>query len=138
MIETREEYEYCKERGYEPLRDARFPMSHELRLELQREFFGRGNNEENNLRFYKRAWEVAEPKVCENCGRPLYKYASWSVSHILSRGAHPELAYDLRNFNLLCYSCHCAWELPTTRKEMTIYNKNEKTIKLLKDEYGIK
>lgn len=135
-IETREEYDYCVSRGYEPLRDKRFDLDHDLRVEIQREKFGRGNKEENNIRFYHYAWKIAEPKVCEECGRRLEGYSSVFISHICSRGAHPELAYDLRNFNLLCHRCHSLWESPITRKGMRIYNKNLRTIEQLKKEYA--
>lgn len=134
-ISSREEYDYARGRGYEPLRDRRFDIEHNLRIEIQRDLFGRGNKEENNIKFYHYAWDISRIRVCENCGRPLDGYSSIHISHILSRGANPHLAYDLRNFNLLCYECHQTWENPLTRKGMRIYNKNEETINLLKKEY---
>lgn len=134
-VNTREEYDYCVMRGFEPLRDKWFDLDHKLRLELQEEKFGRGNKEENNIRFYRYAWKIAEPKVCEECGLPLREYSSVFISHICSRGAHSNLAYDLRNFNLLCHKCHETWENPLTRKDMKIYLKNEKIIQKLKREY---
>ena len=45
MITTREEYDYVVSRGYEPLTDARFPMEHSLRVEIQKEKFGGSNAE---------------------------------------------------------------------------------------------
>lgn len=137
-IETREEYDYCASRGYEPLRDKRFDLDHDLRIEIQREKFGRGNKEENNIRFYHYAWKIAEPKVCEECGKPLNAYSSVFISHCCSRGAYPDLAYDLRNFCLLCYEHHQMYENPITRKGMRIYDKTERIReKLLKEYRGL-
>lgn len=135
VIKTRQDYDAFKALGYEPLRDTHFSMNHSLRVEIQKEIFGVGNKEENNIRFYRYAWKVANPKNCENCGVPLERYSSVHISHILSRGAHPNMAYDLRNFNLLCYRCHEQWESPLTREGMRIYTKNQRIIEKLRKEY---
>lgn len=136
-ISTREEYDYCVARGYEPLRDMRFPMDINLRKEIQEEKFGKGNHRANNMRFYRYAWGICKDKVCEECRRPLYEFSPTFISHILSRGAHPACAYDCRNFNLLCLNCHSVWE-NGDRENMRIYTKNQEIIKALKkDYYGI-
>lgn len=51
MITTREEYEYCLLRGIDPLIDTRISMSHDLRVEIQKEKFGK-NNANGNSKFY--------------------------------------------------------------------------------------
>ena len=135
MITTREEYDYVVSRGYEPLIDARFPMEHSLRVEIQKEKFG-GNNAEGNAKFYK--WCLAhKPNICEECGKPIRYASATNVSHILTRGSHPECAHDPRNANILCFECHSRWEHTTTRKGMNICHKNEKTIEMLKKEYNL-
>lgn len=133
-ITTREEYEYAVSKGYEPMRDRHFTMDIKLRRELQKEKYP-SNTEENNIKFYHYAWKIAKPKVCEECGMPLLQYSSSFISHICSRGAYPEMAYDLRNFNILCQSCHNKWENPITRQTMRIRFKNQKLIETLKREY---
>lgn len=135
-IESEEEYAYCISRGIEPMRDRHFQMDIGLRRKLQQEKFGRGNTERGNLKFYRYAWEISKIRVCEECGKPLYDYSSVHISHILSRGAYAECAYDLRNFNLLCFECHQNWENSLSRTEMRIYNKNLRTIEELKRDYG--
>ena len=135
MITTREEYDYVVSRGYEPLIDARFPMEHSLRVEIQKEKFG-GNNAEGNAKFYK--WCIEhKPNICEECGKPIRYASATNVSHILTRGSHPECAHDPRNANILCFECHSRWEHTTTRKGMNICHKNEKTIEILKKEYNL-
>ena len=95
MITTREEYDYVVSRGYEPLIDARFPMEHSLRVEIQKEKFG-GNNAEGNAKFYK--WCIEhKPNICEECGKPIRYASATNVSHILTRGSHPECSHDPRN-----------------------------------------
>ena len=135
MITTREEYDYAVSRGYEPLLDARIPMSIELRKEVQREKFGK-NSVENNSKFYRWCLEH-KPNICEECGKPIRYASATNVSHILTRGAFPEMAYDCRNTNILGFECHSRWEHTTTRKGMNICHKNEKTIEMLKKEYNL-
>lgn len=132
MIETREEYDYAVNRGYDPLDDARFPMAIALRKEIQKEKFG-GNNREANSRFYRYIIERRE-WVCEECGRYIAYPCAVNVSHILTRGAHPEKAHDPRNVNFLCFDCHQLWE-NGDREKMRIYRKNQQTIQQLKHEY---
>lgn len=135
-ITSREDYEKLKQRGIDALFYQRnFTLEHSLRVELQEELFGKGNHEASNIKFYRHAWNHKEVHKCENCMKPLPKYSATFVSHILSRGAHPETAYDLRNFNILCKECHAKWENPTLREDMKIYNRNNAIIKILKKEY---
>lgn len=135
MITTIEEYEYCLSRGYDPLVDERFPMSHDLRTKIQRERFGK-NTQEADQRFYKYCL-THKLLVCEECGKPILHPGAINCSHILSRGAFPEMAFDARNVNILCAEHHAIWE-NGDRKRMQIYWKNNKTIQKLKKEYGTK
>ena len=137
LISERWEYDYVVSRGIEPMRDLHFEMDIALRKSLQNEKFGVGNTEANNIRFYHYAWEVSKIHVCEECGRTIPAYTSTAISHILSRGAYAPMAYDLRNFNLLCYDCHQRWESPVTRTSMRIYEKNQKIIAELKKDYAM-
>lgn len=135
-IENEQEWAYCLSRGIEPMRDKHFEVAHDLRVELQEKLFGKGNHVENNKKFYRYAWKIATPKVCEECGKPLENYDPTYISHILSRGESPQTAYDLRNFNLLCARHHEMWESKITRKSMRIYERNQKIISILREEYG--
>lgn len=133
ILSSREEYDYCVLRGYEPLCDERFPLEHQLRRELQGEKFGK-NNAVGNQKFYEWCLEH-KPLFCEECGKPIRNPSAVNVSHILSRGAHPEMAHDPRNMNILCAEHHAKWEHSTTRKGMRIETKNLKIIEQLKNEY---
>ena len=134
MIETREEYGYAVERGYEPLIDARLPMTHALRVEVQKERFGK-HEAEGTLRFY-RVCLSRLPLICEACRRPIRSPSAYNVSHIISRGADARMAHDPRNVNILCEYCHERWEHSTTRVGMRILKKNQKCIEQLKREYN--
>lgn len=133
-ITTREEYDYAVSRGYEPLIDGRFDLDHALRVVIQREKFGTGHSPEENERFYRFVWEH-RTKICEECLRPLHQYSATFVSHILTRGANPELAHDPRNTNILCFAHHNQWEHATTRMGMRIYLSNQRKIEELRKEY---
>lgn len=132
VIATREEYDYCKMRGYEPLTDRHFEVDIHLRVALQRGLFGEGNHESNNVKFYAWAWRH-KGHICEECMRPL-SYSAVHISHILTRGAHPEMAYDARNVNVLCAKCHGQWE-NGDREAMRIYRSNLNRIQELKQDY---
>lgn len=134
LIDSREMYVYARKRGYEPLLSPRLPMSIGLRVEIQREIFGKGHTPAENEKFYRWCWEN-KLHICEECLRPLYEYSAVYVSHILTRGAHPEAAHDPRNVNILCPRCHARWE-NGDRAGMRIYARNEKTIEQLKQEYN--
>lgn len=131
LMETRQQYQEMKSRGIEPL--LKNFVSPALRRELQREIFGHTNIPRANERFYRWVWE-RKPHVCEECGRPLNIYSAMYVSHILSRGAHPEMSHDPRNVNILCFRCHERWE-NGSRKTMRIYEKNCEIIEQLRKDY---
>lgn len=126
-IQSEDEYEYCIKRGFEPLADKRFALDPELRQRKQKERFKTDED------FYKFCWSVY-PHYCEETGRPLLEYSASYISHILTRGAHPDMRYDPRNVNILCYQMHEKWEFGN-RKEMRIYERNQKIINQLKAEY---
>jgi len=88
-----------------------------------------------DIDFYKKAWEKKQDLDggcrCENCGVYLPVYSSTFVSHILTRGANPELAHDFDNYNILCLACHRQWETGD-RGNMNIFWKNEERIENLK------
>lgn len=133
LIDTREMYDYARARGYEPLLDARFPMDIVLRVSIQRELFGRGHGPEENEKFYRWCWDHS-PKVCEETMQPLRNYSAVHVSHILTRGAFPEMAHDPRNVNILSLAAHNRWE-NGDRENMRIYRSNLLRIEMLKNEY---
>lgn len=134
VIDTRELYDYARSRGYEPLTDKRFVLDINLRVSIQRALFGSGHTPEENQRFYRWCWEH-KAHICEECMRPLREYSATYVSHILTRAAHPEIAHDPRNVNILCFNHHSVWE-NGNRENMRIYLGNMKTIEQLKKEYG--
>lgn len=141
LITERFEYDYAVSRGYEPLIDTEhFRLDIRLRVELQREkfghcVFGRGADiMVANARFFRWVWEQ-KPHRCEECMKPLANYSATYCSHILTRGAHPEMAHDPRNINILCFQHHCNWEDNTKRKDMRIYRPNLSRIELLKNDY---
>lgn len=134
LITTHAEYDLAKERGYEPLDDRRFAMDIWLRVAVQRELFGTGHTPEENEKFYRFCWRHKAHR-CEECMRPLSEYSAVYVSHILTRGAHPEMAHDPRNVNILCFKHHSEWE-NGNRKNMRIYESNILKIEDLKKEYG--
>lgn len=133
VIDTRELYDYARSRGYEPLIDRHFSLEINLRVSIQRELFGAGHTPEENERFYRWCWEH-KLHVCEECMRPLREYSATYVSHILTKGAHPAMAHDPRNVNILCFSHHNTWE-NGKRENMRIYRSNMIVIETLKQEY---
>ena len=133
-IDTRADYEYCRTQGFEPLNDRRFVMEHRLRVSIQRELFGTGHTPEENERFYRWCWKH-KPHICEECMKPLKEYSATYISHIRTRGAFPEMAFDCRNVNILCFNHHNQWE-NGDRKIMRINGVNEFTIEQLEREYG--
>lgn len=135
-IEDLECYEYAKKKGYEPLSDIRFEMDINLRLDIQRRLFGTGHSPAENERFYRFCWDVY-PHYCQECMKPLREYSSTYISHIKTRGSHPELAHDCRNVNILCFECHSKWE-NGNKKQMRIYPKNQRIIRELYKEYNIR
>ena len=134
-VNTREEYDALLQRGIDALCDDRYHLEIHLRREIQKEKFG-GNNAEGNAKFYAYCLRH-KPLVCENCGVPIRHPSATNVSHILTRGAHPEMAFDPRNINILCWECHNAWEHKNTRWKLRMWfvEKNERTIEELKKEH---
>lgn len=132
-IDSLQDYDYCLSQGFEPLADNRFIVKHDVRITAQQRLFGKGNSEEQNIKFYKWVW-AHRPHYCEECMKPLNEYSAVHVSHILSRGGYPEMAYDIRNINILCYKHHAQYE-NGDRESMRIFAKNEITISELKREY---
>lgn len=129
------EYDYLVGRGFEPLIDSRFfRLDIRLRIELQKKIFGNGHTPAENEKFYRWVWDH-KPHYCECCMRPLPDFSATYVSHILTRGAFPEMAHDPRNINILCFEHHNQWEQATTRKQMRIYAANQLRIQELKKEY---
>lgn len=134
FISERWEYDYIVSRGFEPLLDTNhFRMDIRLRIAIQREKFGTGHTPDENERFYRWVWEH-KPHYCEETMRPLPNYSATFVSHILTRGANPEMAHDPRNVNILCFEMHNRWE-NGDRENMRIYRQNLLTIEQLKSEY---
>lgn len=138
-IETRQEYDYAKSRGYDPLLSRFFEMDIKLRVDVQREIFGksftgRGNVVSGNDRFYHYCWDN-KIHVCEECMKPIENYASIHISHIITRGSHPEMGHDPRNVNILCEKHHRQWE-SLKREKMRIYRQNMRTESTLRAEYN--
>jgi hypothetical protein len=129
LIESDIEYQMCTDRGYQPLLDNRFKMDFDYRIEVQKRF-------KTDSNFYKWCWNNM-PNVCEEYGKPLHHYSAVHISHILSRGAFPEMRFDPRNINILSFHAHNRWEFgnKSERQKMYIYTKNKKRIEMLKDEY---
>lgn len=135
FISERFEYDYIVSRGFEPLIDTnRFRMDIRLRIAIQREKFGTGHTPEENEKFYRWVWNH-KPHICEETMRPLPNYSATFVSHILTRGANPEMAHDPRNVNILCFEMHNKWE-NGDRKGMRIYAANARRIEELINDYG--
>jgi len=137
-ITESEEYNICVQRGYQPLLDANFNIQINLRIDIQREVFGnsfisRGDVVKGNSRFYSWIWENKN-HYCEECLKPLPYYSAVYISHILTRGAFPELGHDPRNINILCHRHHDQWETGK-RETMRIYPNNMRIINFLKKEY---
>lgn len=139
LITDRDEYQYCIQRGFQPLLDIRnFRLEIGLRVEIQREIFGhcvtgRGDIPAANERFFRWVWEH-KPHQCEETMRPLANYSAVYCSHILTRGSHPEIAHDPRNINILSFESHNRWE-NGDRQNMRIYPGNMRLIELMKTEY---
>lgn len=73
----------------------------------------------------KEIWEE-RPHVCEECGDNLPKIPVKSYfSHLLSKGAHPELRHDKDNIVLHCKPCHNKWEFAHNfRQSSATYRKH--------------
>lgn len=138
-ISSIEEYDYALSRGFEPLLDRRFRLPIELRIEIQYIKFGSSRLSKSNIlvanqKFYEYAWSL-KSHCCEETTRPL-NYSAAHVSHILSRQNKPEMAHDLRNFNILSVEKHHQWEDSKARKRMLIYPINQIIIEELIKDYN--
>ncbi len=141
LITTRAEYDLAKAHGFEPLigferikGETIFQLEIRLRVAIQRELFGTGHTPEENEKFYRWCWDHY-PHICSETMRPLKQYSATYISHIMTRGAHPEMAHDPRNVNILCFEMHNRWE-NGDRSSMRIYRANLLTVEQLKKEYG--
>lgn len=135
LVTTREDYDILLSKGIDCLYDPRFDLEIGLRRAIQKEKFG-GNNDEGNAKFYAYCLRHF-PRVCENCGKPIRHPWATNVSHILTRGAHPEMAHDPRNVSILCAECHELYEHSTTRGRLRMWyvEKTERIKEELKKEY---
>lgn len=139
-IENISEFNYIKRSGINPLLFYdNIDIDIKLRIQEQQKLFGYailGEKEviKANQYFYKYAWDN-KPHICEECGIELYYYSATYISHILTRGSHPEIAHDIRNVNILCKRHHDKWEFGK-RSKMRIYKKNKLIISILKNEYS--
>lgn len=132
-IEDWDCYQYAKKRGYEPLIDKRFIIDIDTRIDIQQRLFGKGHSPEENDRFYRYCWDIY-PHVCSECLKPLRQYSAVYISHIKTRGSHPQMAHDVRNINILCFEHHNQWE-NGNRKHMRIYPGNQRIIEELINDY---
>lgn len=134
-LTERWEYDAAKSRGFEPLLfHSEFDVDFDLRMEIQRELFPEYSRE-NNAKFYRWVWDNwPTERKCEETGHPLYDYSPVFISHILSRGANPEKAYDGRNVNLLSPAAHRQWE-SAQRDQMRIYYSNQVRIDQMREDY---
>ena len=124
-------------RGFQPLLPNRFfLMTHRLRQEIIERYFGRRakNVRQADSRFFHWIWKN-KPHICEECGKPLTIYSATYISHILSRGAYPEMANDPRNVNILCAEHHNKWHTHK-RQEMRVYEANRQIVEELKKDYN--
>lgn len=125
-------YKLCDKHNKERLREQSTVVKKpSLKVAKKRTNTNLEQDTEHQIRI--QLWEQREHR-CEECGRSLGdEPRPVFFSHILSKGAHPRLRCDKRNFNLLCFNCHRKWEDGTndSRMRMNIWNKNEQTIKIL-------
>ena len=129
-IDSLDAYNYAVGRGYEPLLDARFSVEIHLRIQIQADLFGDLAEHE---KFYRWVWD-RKPHICEETMRPLHDYSAVHISHILTKGAFPEMAHDPRNVNIFCLAAHNRWEFGD-RTAMRVYRKNLEIIQQLRNEY---
>tara|TARA_R110002020_G_C16321697_1_gene774880 strand:- start:22276 stop:22671 length:396 start_codon:yes stop_codon:yes gene_type:complete len=127
IINSLEDFKTANKYGFNPFLDKIDEMSIHVRVMIQNELFKSDNQ------FYKYCWANL-PHFCEETGLKLRSYSACFVSHILSRGAFPEMRYDIRNINILSLPAHKQWE-SERKKDMYIYKKNLLKINKLKNEY---
>jgi len=140
-IEDFNDFLRARQMGYLPLMDLKFKIPIKLRVEIQNSLFGKtslskGKIPVANDRFYHYVWNN-KPHVCEETMAPLQGYSARFISHILTKGAYPEMAHDPRNVNILSLGAHQRWEDVNKRRGMRIYAKNMRIIELLTSEYNL-
>ena len=75
-----------------------------------RRFWGGDSRDKLNQPKYRK-WRnriVAERKWCENCLLHGRTSVGTQLDHIIPRSKRPDLKYDERNVQLLCFDCHYA------------------------------
>ena len=127
-LKTVSEFYDLREYGFNPFLDDNIIIPIALRVDIQNHFFKSDNH------FYRFCWDNMS-HYCEETGLKLRSYSACFVSHILSRGAFPEMRWDMRNINILSLPEHQKWE-SHKKNEMYIYSKNIKKIQMLKDDYN--
>ena len=135
LIQDIESYDLCLAKGFQPLIDIKFTLDINLRVEIQNNLFGK-KCPKNDNKFFHWVWNH-KPHVCEETDTDILKFAAVHMSHILSKGAFPEMRYDPRNINILLYGIHNIWEFGTEqeKKKLKIYSLNQPIIENLKYEY---
>jgi|ETNmetMinimDraft_14_1059893.scaffolds.fasta_scaffold36302_3 hypothetical protein len=126
-INTLEDFKMSTKYGFNPFLDKQHEMTIQVRIMIQNEMF------KSDSQFYKYCWNNL-PHFCQETGLKLRTYSASFVSHILSRGSHPEMRYDIRNINILSLPEHAKWE-SEKKIDMYIYKKNQTIITNLKNEY---
>ena len=135
-IDSLEAYYIAREKGFEPLMNSIFfELDINTRVMIQRELFGKFSPK-NHGKFYRFVWNNKSHK-CQETGVELYHYKAIHISHILTKGAHPEMMYDIRNTNIIIGEIHNIWDHGTIeqKKKLLIWRLNQPIIELLKNEY---
>jgi hypothetical protein len=135
-IKSVEEYRETRDRvKAEPMISLYYEIDLEVRIKIQRSLFGHPCPA-NDYKFYRYAWNI-KIDYCEETNQPLHHYDARCISHIITKGAHPEMRYDLRNYNKVIPYIHNIWEYGTTeeRSKLKIFWKNKPVIEKLMNEY---
>jgi len=104
-----------------------------VRVDIQKILFYSKTRAGQMQKFYRWCWKHLQQR-CEETNTPLQFYSSVFISHIQSRGAHPEKSIDPRNINILIPDAHRQWE-NGDKESMRIYWRNQRTIIRLNKEY---
>ena len=140
-INNLKDYNYERKYGFHPFIDKDYEIDINVRYNLQKEIFKTSSKLRLcDVKFYKYCWDVLD-HYCQESGLYLPQYSAIYVSHILSRGAYPEMRWDIRNVNILSFNSHQLWEFGTNnqKEKMKIWHQNQEIITLLKAEYlGLK
>lgn len=138
LIKNLEDYDHERKYGFHPFIDKEYDIDINVRYQLQKDIFKTSKSLRNcDVKFYKYCWEVLD-HYCQESGLWLKQYSSVYISHILSRGAYPEMRWDIRNINILSFKAHQLWEFGTIeeKKKMNIWFNNQEQIQFLKEEYS--